>query len=207
MSTENENKAGQQRKAAGKFIAPFTVECADSRNRTIMLNSIPLAPLRGRWSISSYNGKEGGQHPGTPLQSMPDVPGLHIEVRPAEKKVRIYDPLEQNAALLAEINRVADQSVSIKPSDGKFTPVEATVIDLNEDQIKTLMLEIARRVYGKYPEMRPVLGSKVPTEADLEGFAGDELFDPRSNSVDKPLHLKDYDAWLGRIHRPATPVY
>jgi hypothetical protein len=135
------------------------------------------------------------------MNAMPNIPGMYLTVSPGSKKVRVHDPLDDNDELLAAINKVADRAPAVRPSGQKFSAVPESVVDLDDDLLKTLLLEITRKVnHPTYKCLHPVGGAMIPTEKDLEAYPGYEIFDPWSNSSEKPRYVKDVPAWRAGLY-------
>jgi hypothetical protein len=186
----------------GGILQPFTVECGDDKARTICLDHMRMH-LRGRWSRSFFPGRGLGI-----LNNMPDIPGMYINLNPRQRKLVISDPLSENKRLLDDINKVAtgDGGFQLKSMFANWSPRESMVHEkLDEDLVVSLMIEIATKVYGSSPCMLKVPGSEPPTLKQIEAaqksgkLPGRELYDPWSNSQDKPRYKEDAkmakDAW------------
>jgi hypothetical protein len=184
------------------ILQPYSVECGDDKARTICLDHMRMH-LRGRWSRNMFPGRSMG-----PLNHMPDIPGLYLNINPRKRKLVITDPLNEDGKLLEEINRAASNTEGgfiLKSVFSKFKGVETTSHDLDDDQLLSIMVEVATKVYGPSPCMRPVPGSRAPTLEEIAAaqksgtLAGLELYDPWSNSQDKPRYKRDAqsarDAW------------
>jgi len=187
---------------------PFQVEMGDDRGRVITFDHMRLR-LRGRWSRSMFVGRDLG----SVLNKMPDIPGLRIAIHPTRKSIRIYDPLEEDQARLKEINDAAttSESVMLKSVFAKFVHVPSVQHDdLDDDLLVSIMLEIAQKVYGPSPCMIQVQarpgrdGGKVPTKDEIKALQqsgalkGREIFDPWSNSNDKPKYCDQFKQWTDR---------
>ena len=219
QSGGKQQSGNQGAKQAGTRIPTFTVELGDECNRNFMLSTprITQPPLRGRWSRTNlYNrpdGIKGALNPGPVVGAMPDIPGMCLEVKchpPANPQkadtvgtVRIYDPLKNDPALLKELNRIGSSSdaVMLKSSSEEWVGREEVTHELTADEMKSLLLEISRMVYGKPPSARPLSGCEVPTEKELANFGGREIYDPWNSSNSKPKYKEDIQDWEDRQSR------
>lgn len=198
--TEQATTVAEKPKNLPPLPAPFQVEMGDDKCRTISLDHLRLR-LRGRWSRSNFKRDLGI------LNNMPDIPGLCLAINPKQSKLRIYDPLEEDKRLLDQINAVASsgEGVMIKSVFAKFVHVPAAEHKLDDDLLVSVMLEVARKYHGPSPCMREVRGSgRVPTEAEIKdlqasgALTGRELFDPWSNSQDKPKFADDLKNFMDK---------
>lgn len=199
-TTETPAAPDTKQKNLPPLPAPYQVEMGDDKCRTISLDHLRLR-LRGRWSRSNFKRDLGI------LNNMPDIPGLVVAINPKRSQLRIYDPLEEDPKLLAQINAVATsgEGVMIKSIFAKFVHVPAVEHKLDEDTLVSLMLEVARKHYGPSPCMMEVRGSgRIPSEEEIKdlqacgALKGRELFDPWSNSQDKPRFADDLKNFMDK---------
>jgi hypothetical protein len=175
----------------------FIVECADNRNSsTIPLDHMRLR-LRGRWMRSLVQTQDIGE-----LAKMPDSPGIRLEMNARDRKLRIFDPLATNPVLLDKISRAFNDIQAIKTNRKQAAWPEA-VYDLTQDQFKSILIEISKKVHGPEPMMIVVQG-EVPTVDEIKGMDGRELFDPWSNSPDKPTYVDQVEDWKNRWDQLST---
>jgi hypothetical protein len=178
-------------------IAPFTVECGDEGNRQIPLDMMRMW-LRGAWKSQNIKCDMGPE-----MRKMPDSPGIYLEVKPRDSTLRIFDPLSlpKNATLLQNLNKAVEDITSVKTGTGrKLGPMLEVVHTLDEDQLKTVMLEISRKVYGPMPCMTAVQGT-VPTAQELKGYPGRELNDPWNSSQFKAKYVDQRKEFEDRFER------
>jgi hypothetical protein len=197
MSTGgNETKQGSDKRNA-PHIGAFIVELGDEGNRQIPIDMMRMW-LRGRWLQSNVKCDMGVE-----MRKMPDSPGIRLEVKPRDSTLRIFDPLAmpQNASLLANLNKAVEEITSIKTGTGrKLGPMVEVTHKLDEHQLKTIMLEISRKVHGPMPCMFAVQGN-VPTVEELEHYPGRELNDPWNSSNNKAKFVDQRQAFEDRFER------
>jgi hypothetical protein len=196
--TEATKTAASQKAAAAQRQRPtFIVECGDKYNSTITLDTFTTR-LRGRCSVSEFMGN-AGRTIGDKMAAMPNIPGIRIAVFIPHKKVRIYDPLGENSQeakrLLDSISRQLRKARQKQSSD-TLTPVEERVIDLDDDKLKTLVLEIHMHV-SKGSMFRH--NGEIPSKELIAKMPGHELTNPWSNSRIKPKYKKDVAAFEERL--------
>ena len=148
------NEAVAQRSVLGEVL----VEVDNGQNDTLLWNP-SQEKLRGRWSwfnIPRGQGSERG------LGSMPDIPGMHIQISPSARTARIYDPLSQpeHAARLQEINTIHEAiwSQTIRPVP------ESKIESLDDDAMATWLYWLIRGVKAKHLVVRQ---GRVPKVEDL----------------------------------------
>lgn len=208
---ENQPPQGQQR--AGEHYK-FTVEFGNDRlANQVLIASPPIQRMvRGAFSIGRLgrrkhlapDGPMVGKHLGSrdvggAATRVPDIPGMRLTVDTRRGKLRLFDPLEHDQAgkeALANYN----QMVKSPDRVGFFqeaAPMAESEHEANEDQIKTLMIELRRKldngdcsvVEGTFPEMKAI-----------QAMAGRQLYDP-SNSSRKPKYADESEAWMERLER------
>jgi hypothetical protein len=210
-STQQGQQQPQQRRAPN--IPAFTVEFADLKNSGLMsIDTLRIREgMRPAWTKSNFFRKGSGADIGD-MARMPDIPGVRLTVDPRKSTLLIHDPLSDDKELCQQIKRVLEGgedyiTMRIVGSEN-FRPTPDATHKLDDDELKTVMLEIARKTYA--PEdvrtMVAVNGSHVPTEEELADFPGDELFDPWNSNEDKPRYVKDVKAWRRRINAQSAAV-
>ena len=196
-------QSGQSSQSAVDSIAPFTVECGDDRNRGMISFDALRLRLRGRWDKSKFYRANGARQIGELMSKMPDTPGIRLTVTRRSMTLRIFDPLEEDKALLDKVQKAMDDVHAVKQSGRKIGAWPEAVHKLDEHQLKSVLLEISRKVHAPVDQacMFAVMGSTVPTLAQLENYPGRELYDPWSNSVDKPMFTDQLAEWSDRWER------
>jgi hypothetical protein len=206
MSQPNQNQGQGQHQAPKQQaqaiqIAPFIVECGDDRNRGRIPIDVLKLHVRGRWHKAAYSRPDGGRSIGDRMSKFPDTPGIRLEVKPREGILRIFDPLETDTKLMDAINRAYDEVSEIKTGRKQGAWPE-DIHNLDVDEMKSLLLEIAKKVHAP-PEQACmfVIKGVVPTVKELADVPGRELYDPWSNSTDKPKYVDQVPAWRDRWER------
>lgn len=176
-----------------QFPRTVTVEFGDDHCRTITLNVFRLQ-VRGRFSLRTLASRpEGARDVGTAMSQMPDVPGLRCTVDSRAGTYRLWDPLESDKPLLDRINRALRNARLA--TGGDVTHVPAVENRLDDDQWKTLMLELVDKAENGYCE---VVDGELPTREQLAAAKGRRLADPW-NSGRKPKYHEELEAWNDRI--------
>jgi hypothetical protein len=128
---------------------------------------------------------------------IPEFPGARMTVDLATGRVRLFDPLdsEKGKEHLANYNALAKTQAGfgLPQNLGPFRAIEH---DLDHDQLKTLVLELARKIDSK--SCRVVEG-EFPSKKEIDAAPGDELYDPQSTSSGKPRYKKDLDEYNKRL--------
>jgi hypothetical protein len=191
----------------GKMPAPFVVEFGDDSCRQITLDAVRLT-LRGAWSMATLAGRPGGCRTGEKMMGSPEVPGIRCAVNPRDGKAIFFDPLEDDKQLLDKINRWASGVQAVKVADG-YTAWPKQEFELDEDQLKTLCIELYRKcngggfgVKGTHVCAKVVKG-KLPTEEEIAAMPGDEMIE-QWNEGRHPRYRKDVKAWNDRLERFAA---
>ena len=170
----SEQAVQQQTKplSAANRLPEFTVEFGDDSNRTITLDVFQTR-VRGRWQRDKIIGRVLGA-----MGQMPDIPGIRMRVVPKEKKVVLYDPLDEDAKLMSRINATwsACQVISTgQPfrglQDGEHSMGEH---QMRDDEFKTLLFELRRK--EESGALRVIEG-RIPDEEAIEQIAGRKLYD------------------------------
>ena len=171
MAEENKNQAA----AKSQFTDAdrFRVEIADDKNRRVMW-PLDNKLLRGRILQGQFNGQ-----PDERFASMPDLPGIIIEVDPAKKTISYLDPL--NFKSNKELLRKA-QSVMREFTGERYGPEADRVRPASPDELKTAAF-FCRRLLdnktciersGKVPEMEVLMkwpgrcGANLFSESTVE---------------------------------------
>lgn len=184
---------------------PFTVEFGDNFLSNHTINTPPFQMVvRGAFALSKLSRRErdgkkyGAREVGTAAGRIPDLPGAMLEINCRTKKVRLFDPLDspEGKEILANYNAVANAPTSqaLLPKNlGPFKTVEHTLTD---DQLKTLVLEIGRKLESR---SCTVVEGTFPSAHDIDAMPGLELYDPQNNNSMKPYYKKDHEAWLHQM--------
>ncbi len=181
----------------GPVLAPFTVEFGDSHNRTIL-----LACFNEKFRGSFSNGKAHSRTSGAPnigdMNQMPDLPGQRMEVDWRKRTVTVTDPLEDDEELVDRMNRVLRNN-RITGSNQKCVFVPSVVkTKLNDNQLKTLVLELAKLRDGGSLE---VTTGSLPATDKLDNLPGRQFFDPMNSSSRKPTFVDQYEDWATQVDR------
>lgn len=204
----NDQRNDQQRDkhdARGVSVAPFTVECGDNKNSIIQVSTIKQQ-FQGRWERGNV-----GPAQGIILGFLPNViPGVQLTVNPRESKVTIHDPLGDDQALCKQIERAMNEGFPIRNAFGNRVGKRTEDRDqkLDQHELKTLLLEIARGVHCEdiAAKRYHVIKGRVPTEQELSSFPGEELYDVASNNPRKPKFKKDAAEWEQKMERMQTEL-
>lgn len=128
------------------------------------------------------------------MTGMPDIPGLRMKIIPKDHKAILYDPLEDDPDRIARINRVAERARAIYKG-APFTFVPASEFELNPDMLKTLLIELNRKVDTR---CCVVVDGTLPGLDDIAKLDGRQLYDPWNNGR-KPTYVDEVDDWMGRL--------
>lgn len=173
----------------------FTVEFGNAKGRNFSVASLGIRNIRGRFSIADmHSQEEGSYNVEGRLASMPAIPGMHLEVSVKEKKARLYDPLSEDS----EKGKVRRINAVLKGANMReCQPAEDSTFKFDDDQLKTLLLELRRmKVSKKLTERK---GSRLPSEAEVAKLAGEELNDLWNSSTTKPRYKKDQADYERRV--------
>ena len=197
--------AQQQQRAAD--IRPFIVEFGDNHCRNFTITTPPLnRHVRGAFDVTRLGqridmGSVDGRKTGQPDMSstarrIPSIPGIHLEIRPRERKARLYDPLaeEPGKQVLEEYNLLAEHNR--EKLRGPYAAEQPVTKDLDDDQLKTLLFELLRK--NESGSIRVIKG-ELPTREQIESLAGYELNDPGNKGSGKPRYKKDLPEWERRM--------
>lgn len=200
------NKQERARTERDNDPGRFTVEFADDWSRNFCFHSPPLAGLdiRGRWDTARMGRRQwpgdrrrvGTRDFGTAGNKIPSpIPGLMLSVDVRHKKIRLFDPLletDEGKAILADYNEIIKDIPALRVGDSKIAGMEAIEYDLNDDQLKTLLLELRRKWDSKTLD---IVEGDLPSLKQIESLDGHELYDPSNPSDDKPYYKKDLQAF------------
>lgn len=189
----------------------FILEVGDDYGRNILISSLKnMQPLRGEFNPARFQNRktvEGKPMPGKPpfiagISGVPPIPGMRLVVDVQAGEVTVLDPLADDPDLLARIEELLRNGLRIN-SDSKLGAMKPQTIELNDDEMKTLLLELydhlhtgsAKIVKGQFPESKEDIEEQMP---------GRELFDVRSSLNRKPKYKDELDAWERGLERAAA---
>lgn len=200
MSTDNQG-GGQQAQAQQqnrRSLEPFTVEFADDycRNHTITTPPLQGLDIRGRWDTSRLAKRpQGMRNLGEEATKIPSpIPGAYLRVDPVRRTVRLFDPLsatDAGKATLEHYNKVAKGVPILRERQ----PFEAIQHEVDDDQLKTLLIELHRKLASRCID---VVEGTLPSLKQIEQLSGHELYDPSNPGDDKPKYKKDLQAFKDR---------
>jgi hypothetical protein len=202
VSNDNAGAAQQGERRQNRedsFQASFVVEFADKNSSNFTITTPPLqgVDIRGRWDTSRMAQREQGMRDlGTAATRIPSpIPGARLAVDIRRAKATLFDPLQttkEGREVLERYNAVAKGIPALR-KDCK--PFETLQYQLDEDQLKTLLYELLRKMDSGCLD---IVEGSLPTLQELEKIPGHELYDPGNNSEDKPRYKKDLKAWRDR---------
>jgi len=180
--------------AAGRSV---TVEFGDDCNRTISINTLKLR-VRGRFSLQVLASRDvGARDVGQVMAQMPDIPGIRMKLTWGSRRYVLYDPLEKDKATLARINSARKRAMI---GGDEFKPVEPTEGELDENEFKTLVIELVKKL-GKEGGGHQCLTEhegKLPKLADAMSMKGEKIYDPW-NSGRKPRFESEVPEWMEKL--------
>jgi hypothetical protein len=196
--------ASQPAQRRGAPPAKFTVEFGDSFLRNHTINTPPMQTVvRGAFSLPQLARRErdGKKYTmpdiGSKALRIPEFPGAQMSIDCRTRKVRLFDPLDSpdGKELLEQYNNLAksEQGQGLPRNLGPFKAMEHT---LDKDQLKTLVIELARKIESKCCR---VVDGDFPDPAQIDAMDGDELYDPQNTSSDKPRYKKDYQRYRDKL--------
>jgi hypothetical protein len=177
-----------------------TLEFGDECCRQITINTLKMR-VRGKFSLRTLASRPvGARDVGRVMNNMPDVPGLRIKLYFRDRRYVIYDPLEKDKTALARINAAASGAMLTAGAD--YEPVGESKGQLDENQWKTLILELARKNDGTDSSKSCwEVEGKMPTTAQAEQLKGRRLNDPW-NGGRKPRYHDEVEEWAESLdHR------
>lgn len=184
-------------------IAPFEVEAGDVNNSSLIPIDTLTMRIRGAWDNANYAATKYQPSLGG-IGQMPRIPGVRVAVNVRRGLVRVYDPLANDPDLCKKIEGVLSNpdNATIMPWGGeKVRPWDTSEISLDADKMKSLLLELARKT--REPQAvrtYNVVNGEVPTVEAVNNLPGREIYDPWSNSREKPRYVDQVDAWQERLH-------
>ena len=175
----------------------FAVEFGDDKNRSISINALTTR-VRGRYSNANLHANAdgvGGRDVGRAMAGMPDIPGIRLRIDVGEQYYELHDPLSDNPKLMA---RIAHQITEARLQGVAGTePVESIVNEMDVDQLKTLLLEIWRKV--NQTNQAVVVEGTLPDIDEINELPGNELYDPWNQTTHKPTYVKDVARYESQI--------
>jgi hypothetical protein len=169
------------------------VEFGDAKNRSVVIKTIRQT-VRGHFSLRKfYETDQGGRDVGPSMQRVPDIPGLFMCVSPKDDRAIIYDPWEKKPEMWDKLNGALRGAHAAR--GGKYGPVERSEMTLSKDQIKTLCLEMIKKVEGGVAR---VVKGTLPTLKQVQSMPGRELYDTM-NSGRKPRYVDEVAGWEQRL--------
>ena len=172
MSTPNETKADA---AAQKPYPEFhaIIEVGDDKNRNPQFPPLKLV-LRGRWGRDVLVGTTGRNE----LMSIPEIPGIYLEINTARRAARMFDPLTL-PRYEKTLEELRDPYRRLIGSEGKpWDDVVRTA--LNDTDLKTWLYWMARLVQSFKARVVEGLLPSLPEIEPLPGKTRIELFNASS---------------------------
>lgn len=185
-------------------VAPFAVEADHPRNNDLLLQSIVNCRLRSRIMASrtvkdAKSGveripKDQSRH----LGSLPEIPGMVLEVNPADLSYTVVDPLCDDEELCKRIQEgLKSEGNPIGEMPIKGVPPQKGKLDVH--RMKTLCYELINIVNAD--EARIVDGPR-PTAKAVDKLPGNELLNPGSRIHNgQPRFKKDYPEYLENLQK------
>ncbi len=183
----------------------FIIEFGDGtycRNFTISSAPFQGMIVRGAFSLSALSRRpEGMRDVGQHATRLPDLPGLRLAVDTRGRRVGVFDPLgpdadkygrEGDAKRGAEtLDRFNSAVKNIPGFNNKYGPVATSEHELDDDQLKTILLEMRQKLDEHCISV--VVGT-FPTKAEIEDMPGRRLCDPM-NQGRKPKYHDQIAEW------------
>jgi len=119
---------------------------------------------------------------------------LTVDIR--RRKARLFDPLAETPEgkeILKRYNAVAKNVPALRKDCSAFEAIEYT---LDEDQLKTLLHDLRRKMDSNCLLLRE---GEFPTAAQIDQLKGHELYDPGNLGDDKPRYKKDLPAFKAKL--------
>lgn len=192
-------------------VPEFTIELGDECNRSwFIIAAMQGLRVRGRWSLEALHTRTdpsvgrlgepiGSRDVGEAMQAMPTCPGQHMVISPSKLTVEVKESSRGDDALWRRIN-VAARKGKVNISDMDLAPMAKDVTHkLDKHQMKSLLREILMMHEEK--QCVTVVKGRLPRKDEVEGMAGDFLFDPMNTGGSKPRFRKDYEAWREKVDR------
>lgn len=193
-----------------------TVEFGDDFGRNIAIMSLVGITVRGEFSLSRMQlrkdqskGRRNGQFlgsksPNQEMQGLPQsIPGERMTLDFGNNQCTIFDPLNEpeQADLVRRLETVLKRGLRIgSGAESKLDFEMPRVMKLDDDQMKTLLLELRQKVNNN--EAKIIDGALPDEKVIRDSFPGRELFDPRCMSIRrKPKYKEDLDAWEEEIDK------
>lgn len=193
----SEVKTVEKKKVA---VGEFTVEACNPRNCDLLVQSLTgVTDRRLRSTIKPTTTTIQGQIR-TPLahgMPMPEVPGMQLNVNPAECTVEIIDPLYNDENFRTKLSRFLRAATGM--NSGAINGQEVRTGKMDKDRMKTLCREILYFVQAG--EMKFVHGCKYDME-DVIQLPGEFLLNPGSTIPNtQPRYEKDLQEFTERLNR------
>lgn len=174
----------------------FTIEFGNENNQMLAV-SVFKEKYRGWWRLSNLRSDVGSR-----ITKMPNIPGQRMAVDIKNMKVEVFDPLEDDPALLAQIDAaMSHQDLKLKSREGKLEPVPRVKKTVTPDQMVTLLMDLKRKLNRGYCE---IVSGKFPSHEQIKSVRGREIYDPWNSSHYKPRykdesyeHFKEMDGRFG----------
>lgn len=197
-------EATAQRRRRASSIAPFEIEVDHPRNSDVMfqgLYGVINQRLRSRLkpatkTVATKKQRSVIHAPQCVGQSLPEIPGMRLQVNPAQCSVRVVDPLHNNDKLRGELQAFikATQGSSVVPPNG----VEPAEGKMDEHRMKTLCREILVLIEAEEVVLKK--GPKFDLD-DCNDLPGNYLLNPASRIPNsQPQFEKDLPAYAEKLN-------
>ena len=195
MSNQNQPPQGGEQAAQrpnGRMPAAFTVEFGDDYCHNFIIRTPPFEQtVRGEFSLSRLGRRpEGMRDVGADAMKIPDLAGMRLAVDPRKGTATLFDPLLEGkgAEALARYNGLAKKV----PSLNEYKALDPVTKQVNQDQLKTLILELRQKRENKQIS---IVEGEFPNDSEIEAMPGRELFDSM-NSGRKPKYKDEFEGWI-----------
>ena len=179
----------------------FELEFGDSKNRMITLSSPKFRgiKIRGAWRRQNVGPEGRTRDIGEKMGGMPDIPGQRLRVDVKGKKAVLTDPIGKYKSLRERVFSESRKSAILRDGDvQEYTAIPDQELEFTDDEMKSLLVELARRVKdGSAKTTRA--GGRFPSDEQIEKLPGRELFDTRNNSPLKPTYKDEYRDWAMKV--------
>lgn len=177
---------------------PFTIVFDNGTNGTMILPPPATGQrMRMEWKRANHfnrtnrHGRPAAKNLGR-LESMPDIPGMQLHVRPHPDKpgcvsCEITDPLKDKPDLLEHVSSVLADAAVIG-SDAKRKAAPGASFDFDRDEGKTFLIALRQLVDQKTAH---VVSGECPTQDEIAELPGDEIYDPLSPLNGKRRYVRD----------------